>query len=525
MMGCVGARGRKFVAIAALTGVAASVLVALASPAEAARRKRHGGGGGGSYSPPYSDMVVDVKTGKVLHAVNADELRHPASITKVMTLYLLFEQLERGKLALDTPLRVSANASRQAPSKLALEPGETIEVEDAIKAIVTKSANDVAVVIAENLGGSEEDFADMMTRKARSLGMSRTVYRNASGLPDPEQITTARDLTILARAIQDRFPNYYRYFQTRVFYYAGRPIKNHNKLLGRVEGVDGIKTGYTRASGFNLMTNAKTEDRHIVAVILGGRSGASRDQAMAGLVQSSLPLAYAGLRQTPAAGDGGSGSGFSLFGGLFARPTVVADAEAGVVPLPASRPVEAVAAPAPVPRARKALDLSALRPVVASAAGAGTATPSQPLRLQPNGLTLPANAQAFAPSPPPATETSRFVPVAPAPAPAARTEERAQVAKLEAPEVKREAPRAAPGAWVIQLGAVEDEDEAKEMLSRAKSEAGRLLAHASGFTEKVAKAGSTLYRARFSGFEASEDAEAACRTLKRSGFKCFATRS
>lgn len=371
-----------------LVGVAASVVVAISSPAEAARRKR---GGGGGYNPPYADMVVDVKTGRVLHATNEDALRHPASVTKVMTLYMLFEQLERGKISLDTELQVSANASRQAPSKLGLRPGSTIAVEDAIKALVTKSANDVAVVVAENLGGTEEDFAEMMTRKARSLGMNRTVYRNASGLPDPEQVTTARDLTVLARAIQDRFPRYYRYFQTRVFEYAGAAHRNHNKLLGRVEGVDGIKTGYTRMSGFNLMTNAKSENQHIVAVVLGGRSGASRDQIMASLVRSNLPRAFAGARQTPTMAEGAAPA-------APVRPTVVADAAPGEpIQLQRQNPatVETTAATVPAP-ARKPLDLSALRPVVASAAGAGTATPSQPLRLQPNGLTLPAAAQAYA---------------------------------------------------------------------------------------------------------------------------------
>jgi hypothetical protein len=244
---------------------------------------------GGGYNPPYAAMVVDVKTGRTLHAENEDALRHPASVTKVMTLYLLFEQLERGKLALDTPADGLRQRRRQAPSKLGLRPGETIEVEDAIKALVTKSANDVAVVVAENLGGSEEAFAEQMTRKARSLGMSRTVYRNASGLPDPSRSRRRGTSRSSARAIQDRFPRYYRYFQTRVFNYAGRSHGNHNKLLGRVEGVDGIKTGFTRASGFNLMTNAKTDDRHIVAVVLGGRSGASRDQIMASSCARTCP--------------------------------------------------------------------------------------------------------------------------------------------------------------------------------------------------------------------------------------------
>ncbi len=185
---------------------AAAVLTALtASPAEARRRAHHGGGGG--YNPPYAAMVVDAKTGRVMHAVNEDALRHPASITKVMTLYLLFEQLERGKMDLDTPLTVSANASRMPPSKLGVRAGSTVTVEEAIKALVTKSANDIACAIGENIAGSEAAFAEMMTRKAHALGMSRTHYANASGLPDADQITTARDLTILARRSRSGSPN------------------------------------------------------------------------------------------------------------------------------------------------------------------------------------------------------------------------------------------------------------------------------------------------------------------------------
>src|SRR6185437_7226268 len=167
-----------------------------------------------AYTPPSSAIVVDGNTGAVLHASNADALRHPASLTKVMTLYLLFERLEAGKIRLDTPLKVSEHASEQAPTKLGLKPGQTIAVEDAIKAVVTKSANDAAVVIAENLGGSEEAFCAQMTQKAHALGMSRTTYVNASGLPDDEQITTARDQALLGRAIQDRFPRLYRFFST-----------------------------------------------------------------------------------------------------------------------------------------------------------------------------------------------------------------------------------------------------------------------------------------------------------------------
>ena len=268
------------------SAVIASVVLGTVCSAQAATRKRPQVGG---YSPPTAAIVVDAKTGKVLYAENPDAPRHPASITKVMTLYLLFEQLDRGKMTLSTELKVSAHAQRQAPSKLGVSAGDTITVEDAIKALVTRSANDVAAVIAENIGGSEDNFAQLMTRKARAIGMSHTVYKNASGLPDPGQITTARDLATLGRAVQSRFPKYYPYFATRSFNYEGEVIGNHNHLLGRIEGVDGIKTGFTRTSGFNLLTSAKLDGHHVVGVVMGGRTGPSRDNTMARLVQTYLP--------------------------------------------------------------------------------------------------------------------------------------------------------------------------------------------------------------------------------------------
>src|SRR3954466_14953872 len=264
----VSVRRARFIVLAGVVGVAASLMTPTDAQARGHRRPHVNRSGG--YAPPFSAMVVDANTGKTMYGVDVDAPRHPASITKVMTLYLLFEQLERGTITLDTDFRISAHAAAQAPSKLGLRPGSTISVEDAIKAVVTKSANDVAVAIAENVGGSEDEFAERMTRKARQLGMTGTVYRNASGLPNSEQITTARDLTILARAIQEKFPRYYRFFQTRSFQFAGQSIGNHNRLLGRVEGVDGIKTGFTNASGFNLMTSARIDGRRVVAVILGG---------------------------------------------------------------------------------------------------------------------------------------------------------------------------------------------------------------------------------------------------------------
>ncbi len=417
---------------------------------------------------------------------------------------------------------VSPHAASQAPTKLGVKPGQTLEVEDAIKALVTKSANDAAVVVAENLAGTHEEFAEQMTRKARQLGMSRTVFRNANGLPDPEQVTTARDLITLGRAIQDRFPKYYTYFSTRVFHYAGASYRNHNRLLGRIEGVDGIKTGFIGASGFNVLTNVKTDDRHIVAVVLGGRSAASRDNRMAALVGDTLPRAYAGNRTAPVVAESNTA----------ARPTVVADASSTAsLPLNlAPAPVAAAATPAP----RKPLDLTTLRPVVASATGASsTTTPSSgpTVRWQKGPEGVPQNTQAYAAlsddvaspqanTPQKAKADAKLedrVPAAPVVA------AKAAAAKEEAVESKKVEREAVTG-WVIQLGATEDEDKAKAMLDAARSRSGKLLAKASPFTEKVTKGSDVLYRARFSGFDESKEAERACKTLKKSGFACFASR-
>ena len=239
-------------------------------------------------SPSFSAIVVDANSGQTLYSVSEDGLRHPASITKVMTLYLLFEALDRGSITLQTPISISEHAAAQEPSKLGLSPGETISVENAIKAVVTRSANDVAVAIAEAIGQTEDNFADMMTRKARALGMSRTLYRNASGLPNDEQVTTARDLTILGRSLEEQFPRYFHYFSTAEFNYGGKVIGNHNHLLGRVDGVDGIKTGYTQASGFNLLTSVHRDGRSLIAVVMGGRSAAGRDRIMENLIADHL---------------------------------------------------------------------------------------------------------------------------------------------------------------------------------------------------------------------------------------------
>src|SRR3954463_1496557 len=241
-----------------------------------------------SYSPQFSSIIVDGNSGAVLSSNNPDGIRRPASLTKIMTLYLLFERLDAGKMKLETEMEVSEHASEQAPTKLGLKPGQTLKVADAIKGLVTRSANDAAVVIAEAIAGDEDEFAKLMTRKARALGMSKTTYRNASGLPNDEQLTTARDQATLGRAIQDRYPRYYRYFATTVFNYRGQSIRNHNRLLGNVEGIDGIKTGYTRASGFNLVSSMRRGNRHLIGVVLGGRSGGSRDATMRNLLAENL---------------------------------------------------------------------------------------------------------------------------------------------------------------------------------------------------------------------------------------------
>ena len=246
---------------------------------------------GPTHAAPYADIVIDANSGAVLQATNPDASRHPASLTKIMTLYLLFEQLEAGKLKLDSALKVSAEAAGQSPTKLGLKPGSTLAVEEAIKGMVTRSANDAAVVVAEAIAGSESDFAKLMTRKAQALGMKGTAYKNASGLPNDDQVTTARDQAVLGRAIQERFPRYYKYFSIRSFTFRGQSISNHNHLLGKVDGVDGIKTGYISASGFNLVTSVHRGGRYLVAVVMGGSSGASRDARMRELITEKITLA------------------------------------------------------------------------------------------------------------------------------------------------------------------------------------------------------------------------------------------
>jgi D-alanyl-D-alanine carboxypeptidase len=242
-------------------------------------------------APLYAAMVVDGRTGNILHSRNGDALRFPASLTKIMTLYLLFDYMEAGKIEAGTLLTITPYATKQSPSKLGLKAGQQIRVSDAIRAMVTKSANDVAVAIAENISGTEANFAKLMTVKALKIGMTRTTFKNASGLPDKAQVTTARDMIILAANLINNHPEKYAYFKQKYFKYKGKKYKNHNKLLFDYEGTDGIKTGYTRISGFNLLANVHRKDKHLIAVVFGGKTSKRRNAAMRLILDKAMPKA------------------------------------------------------------------------------------------------------------------------------------------------------------------------------------------------------------------------------------------
>ena len=550
-----------------------------------------------SYSPAFSSIIVDGNSGATLSANNADASRHPASLTKIMTLYLLFERLESGKLTLDSEMAVSERASEQAPTKLGLRPGQTIRVEDAIKGLVTRSANDAAVVIAESLASDEGDFARQMTRKARALGMTHTVYRNASGLPNDEQVTTARDQSTLGRAIQDRFPRYYRYFSMTAFNYHGHSIRNHNRLLGNVEGVDGIKTGYTRASGFNLVTSMRRGNRHLIGVVLGGRSGGSRDAAMRNLLAENLEKAA--TKRTVAAiteRNPSDGSTDVAQDEVESRPTP---------PLPAPSAAQFTSASAQPAAAPAARSNKLATPSILAAAAASAPTGSSPqAKPEPAPLTngviqgealaaIPGSSEPMKPvrvktvqvkagalklasaGPQPATSITSAIP--PARAAAAETSSslvakadmtrpeivRAEVTKNDMPpqpanhgtgngllgvlpassvpsasavhamayadQGARLQPQPSPqkvlhSGWIVQVGALESESEALKRIDAARNQARGLLAKADPFTEAVAKGDQKLYRARFAGLD-REQAEAVCRTLKRSEISCITVRN
>ncbi len=240
------------------------------------------------YVEKFAAIVVEANTGRVLYERMSNETRYPASLTKMMTLYLLFEQVQKGNMTLSTPMTTSSYASSQDPTKLGLDAGDKITVEDAIKALVVRSANDVAVVTAEHLGGTEWGFATRMTQKAREMGMARTTFVNASGLPDESQRSTASDLVILSRRLVTDFPQFYPYFRLQSFYWGGRSFEGHNNLMKFFDGADGLKTGYTRMSGFNLASSATRQGTRLIAVVMGGRSARDRDIQSAELLESEF---------------------------------------------------------------------------------------------------------------------------------------------------------------------------------------------------------------------------------------------
>jgi D-alanyl-D-alanine carboxypeptidase len=240
----------------------------------------------------YAAIVVDEKSGKMLYGANVNELRYPASLTKMMTLYMMFEAMDQGRISRDTAIPVSRNAARRPPSKLGLKAGQSIPVDTAIRVLVVKSANDVATAVAEFLGdGSEARFAEMMTAKARTLGMNRTTFKNASGLPDPGQVTTATDMARLSIALRRQFPHHYGYFRQTEVTVAGRTIKGHNKAMDMIPGADGLKTGYTRASGFNLATSVRRQGKSIVGVVMGEDKASIRDARMTQLMSAYIKRA------------------------------------------------------------------------------------------------------------------------------------------------------------------------------------------------------------------------------------------
>ncbi len=405
----------------------------------------------------FAAIAVDAKTGKILFSRNADAQRYPASLTKIMTLYVLFQELRTGRLTLNSRFVVSKHAASMQPSKLGLKPGATIRVEDAIKALVTKSANDIAVTVAEGVSKTEFAFAQRMTRTARYLGMTRTRFRNASGLPDGQQVTTARDMATLGLRIQRDFPRLYKYFKTAKFTYKGRTYGNHNRLLGRYQGTDGIKTGYTRASGYNLTSSVRRGNRHIIGVVLGAKSGRARNAYM----MSMLTRAFKRVPNRKA----------TTIANLAGKPPGLK---------PAADPKIAKNAPLPQPKPG-----SEIKQEPAPKQEVANLVP-QP-KPSPNGLTVPTKPQVL------------------------------EFSLQEDSTAQR--PNTALG-WSIQIGAYSEEAEAQQRLSEALGLGMSQLDGKAAFTMAFYKNDQLLYRARIRGFDQKE-ARNTCRALKRKSISCF----
>jgi len=497
-----------------LTWVAAlALLLAGLTPALAARQKHHARSARATVRMPASPtdpakdaaLVVDGVTGKVLYARNETAERHPASLTKMMTLYLLFDALKAGKLTMQTQMPVSYHASIQKPTKLGLRPGQTISVDMAIRSLVIRSANDVAVVIAEALGGTEAHFSEMMTARARQLGMRETNYHNASGLPDPLQISTAADLAILGRHLAYDHPQYFPYFGLAGFNYKGAWIPTHDNLIGRYDGADGIKTGYTGASGFNLVSSVTRGNTHLIAVVMGGRTAMRRDLEMVRLLDQT----FAQIQANPM---------------LVARATVPWQQVAQSAPAPAiagfSLPQVApgpFAALSPVPSTVQSDDEDAAESVRApdenvplihaEGAPANPAVPPLVAKAAPRPDTTLATAQA------------QLVKTAVnAPRPQMRP-----TLKDDAIESDLDTVTPSPGRnWTIQIGAYADRALALAQLKTYAGKAQDILASASKIIAPLqSNNGHVIYRARF-GLFAEQEAREVCNRLTQRGQTCFA---
>lgn len=472
-------------------------------------------------APKFAAITVDARNGKVLYSENIDGIRHPASLTKMMTLYVLFQDLKAGKIKLDSPIRMSARAASMAPSKLGVKPGNTITVETAIRALVVKSANDVACAVAENLGGTEQAFAKRMTRTARSIGMSQSNFANASGLPNPAQVTTARDMATLGLRLMRDFPQYYPYFRTQSFVFNGRTIKGHNRLLGKFEGTDGIKTGYINASGFNLVTSVRRGDKRLVGVVLGGRSGASRDAYMKKMLQTEFADASNGRTIAAAVGtskgaidpvamaDAGTGSAKKPKGSIFGRKKQEAPPPAEI---PAAEVAAAEAQVADTPVIEAAEDTTEEGDTgEASVQNVEASTIKQ----------VEATQQPQAPAElPQQTEAPRVmeaaVDVVPAPdnlpfevkSPTQQAADADAVASL---------PFA--GNWSIQVGAYSTKPDAQAQLQNIRKKVVEPLQGKTALTVAVQKGKTVTYRARFSGFT-EDEAKAACKLIVKRNSNC-----
>jgi D-alanyl-D-alanine carboxypeptidase len=524
-----------------------------ASSASAAIRHHHSGAGVAYGSPTDPDkdaaLIVDGATGKVLYSRNADAQRHPASLTKMMTLYLLFEKLKSGQMNMATELPISEHAASQHPTKMHLRPGSSIPVDVAIKAIVVRSANDVAVAIGEAIGGSESNFAEMMTEKAHQLGMEHTFYHNASGLPDEAQITTARDLALLAHHLAYDFPQYFPYFATPSFSYRGEYYVTHDNLIGNYEGADGIKTGYTEASGFNLVSSIVRGGAHVIGVVMGGRTAHRRDREMMRLLDDTFAQINADPHLVARANvpwqaiaentHNTAIAGFQIGGAALppnargSQATNDPNDEDAAESRPDTADDAVVASNVPPPNANVIAAAPPPAPTIAMASPAVPQANVMAARVSaPIHLTLPSVMPMPAPKRP--VILASYQPQQrPLVTPKARAEALGEgdigdvidhVARMPA-KVAVQSPAASALSvrdWTIQIGAFADAVSAKAQLATYAERSMDVLGQASRIvTPFQGTTGQTLYRARFGPF-VEREAREVCGRLTERGQTCFA---